>query len=338
MFRPGQILLVSQFDNHLSSLRENNIPAQNCGNPPCQGTRSLETYNDYSVCNRCGRQVEHTEFVESYNDMEWEEHQNEKIHHEQTTKSHHEILYIENKIKHDKFNLTQRSCDKLNEPKESLKATRLNRARDIIKHNFSNRYQLSESSLLGILQLYEQLLKFHDKQIKNVLSALCACMVVYSEQNPEQIPLKPQTIGEWLGIHNIGFELEKSVRNFVKLIRSTLDIKPPSREQMIRHWTYIFERNINDGKLCDIYHRRIMQQLELTLNDVKTSTQLQARTPITIAATIIFLALDQLHVEHLNGKIHRVTIQFVHHLTGVTHNGIKETQNYCRRIPKVLKF
>jgi hypothetical protein len=83
--------------------------------------------------------------------------------------------------------------------------------------------------------------------------------------------------------------------------------------------------------------KRIEQQKLKVFSQLKTSSVLNTRSSITIAATIICSALQKLHIDHC-GTTKRVTAQWCSNLSGVSHGRIQSTLQIMDRIDIVIQI
>ncbi len=295
IYIPGRSLRVELEKRSCKPMTQVNTLLQNCPNPPCQGTRSLETVDGLSVCARCGRQSEDNRYVEgpTFQENEWEDTQVAKYNADNRSTHFENVKYESQKHRacHAKAD-SQFGIDN-----EAIKR-RMKLARRKVHEHFAQRCQIPEPVMMHTMNLLEQLLQKHNRRINNLLSAVCACMIVATEQRPNDMPLDVHSIITKRGVTDTNFELYKSVKRFLKLLRQTLDIEPPTLAQRVTRWVGIFQRQIGGGKLPSPYLRRIEAQLNNTLEDLQTEPKLQRRTPETIAAAVICLALRSFHVEH----------------------------------------
>lgn len=69
---------------------------------------------------------------------------------------------------------------------------------------------------------------------------------------------------------------------------------------------------------------------------MKNNMNLRARSPLTVAASIICAALQKLNIDY-NGTTKRITAQWCSHLSGVSHGRIQSTVKLMKRIDNVIQ-
>lgn len=269
MFVPGKALRDQIEKENRRSFAQMSEWIENCSNPPCQGTRSLETVDGVSVCTRCGKQSELAEFVQgsTFDDEAQEQAEVSKFIRKHTD-SHFENVKYETR----KHRMCHAKADVIHDPQEAAIKRRVQAAREAIQQHFTARRTIPQPMMQHVLDLFTKLVRSHDHRINNVLSAVCACVIVVAEQFPAEMPLNVHTIAYRCGIVESKFQLDESVKRFLQLLRQTLNMQPPSFEQLTTRWVHVFQNEINEGKLCELFQRRIDAQLQLTLEVSSTAT------------------------------------------------------------------
>lgn len=332
MFRPGISINTLLSRASQPSLSEFNLAMRNCPRVPCRGTASLEVFDGICVCKRCGFQKEVDVFadVPSFQEDEWEEKQIRKNRVELDS-----TAYYANQVQSHKIASLQHKVNVLNDKPQSDLQRRLAAARSVIKTRFHNRYRISELLITQALNLLTILIQNHDKRINNLASATCACVILAAERNPNECPPSVSSAICRLGVDAEAINLDNSVRSFLTLARNVLKMPAPSFEHSVKQWCVVFENDIDNGKLCKAYRERIATQLKLTLLDIRRKPDLKNKTPLTVAAAVVYMALNNLNVMH-NTVEAKVNKNWIRRLTNASYSGLKSVVSQCDAIPFVL--